>query len=100
LSLADQITSDLDIFLNTDDFAVEAILPTGISIHVIFHNEYDQVSLMGMGLESRDPYFEAKESDVSDLSQGETITIDEVEYKIIRFEPDGTGISKVYLSKD
>jgi hypothetical protein len=92
--------------LDTDEFSVEATLAIvppateGVVIKGLFDNGYLQASVLGVGIESREPSFEAKDSNITGLDHGDTLTIAGVVYNIIRIEPDGTGMTKLYLSKD
>lgn len=90
-------------FFETTDFAESAsYTPAGGSastIYVIFDNEF-ALSTVGVGYENLAPQVLAKTSDVSGATNGATIVINSVTYYVIGVEPDGTGISRLILSKN
>ena len=90
-------------FFETSDFAQSAsYTPSGGSaatIYVIFDNEFS-LSNIGIGFENSAPQVMAKTSDVSAATNGATIVIDSVTYYVIGVEPDGTGVTRLILSKN
>jgi hypothetical protein len=103
MTLLDQIETDLDTFINDDDFAVDAIYTPveGDSkiIKVIFDNAYKQMNLQ-TGVESGGTSAQLKSSDVEDIAKDDTLEINDIAYNIIGIEPDGTGMIVVRLSED
>lgn len=89
--------NDLDIFFN--DFGIDATYGAN-TIKVIFHNEYEVMTLFGGIVESKNPFLEIKDSDIVGATHSSTITIGGVAYNFIEIRPDGTGITIVELSKD
>ncbi len=89
--------ADLDVFFNTNDFAVSATLAGGSTIKVIFDRN-PEVALSG--IEGAKIVVQAKTSDVSALVAGSTMVIASVTYYILKNEPDGTGVSILTLSED
>ena len=53
----------------------------------------------GVDVASNDPRFTCKTSDVTNASNGDTIVIDSVTYKVRIAEADGTGITILVLEK-
>jgi hypothetical protein len=106
MSLLDQIDSDLDTFINDDDFAIEAIYTPkeGDSkiIKVIFDDAYKQMNIQ-TGVESGGTSATVKDSDIEGITKGEdgdTLEINDIVYSIIGVEPDGTGMTILRLSED
>ena len=80
----------------TGGFAVQATMGAS-SFPVIFDNAY-QSPLGGM-IESTGPVCQAKSADVSTAVQGTAITIASVSYKVREVQPDGTGITTLFLER-
>jgi len=101
MTLAAQLTTDLSVFFNTDEFAVAAsYTPSGgtaKTINVIFDKDY--AALSGVG-DYRDVCL-AKASDVSAAKPGETLVIGSTTYKI-KEPPRHTadGITELELTID
>jgi hypothetical protein len=100
MTLADDITNDIDLFLRTSEFAKTAIYNGIQVINVIFDNESVGVDLGPETVETLAPQALCKTSDIPSVRHGDTLKIDDVTYKVIGAEPDGTGLTKVMLSKD
>ena len=77
-------------------FAVTATVGA-TSFPVIFDNGY-QGALSGM-VESTGPVCRAKSADVSTVVQGTSITISAVAYKVREVQPDGTGVTVLFLER-
>ncbi len=77
-------------------FAVTATVGAA-SFPVIFDNGY-QSALGGM-VESTGPQCMAKSADVSTVVQGTSITINAVAYKVREVQPDGTGVTVLFLER-
>jgi hypothetical protein len=88
---------DLDCFFT--DFAEEALWK-GKTIPVIFHNEYEAVSLFSMEIASAHPFIEVKDLDIEGLVIGDPIKIKDTDYEV-KDPPqaDGTGISILILTR-
>ncbi len=99
MTFKDDLTNDLDIFFNDDEFAIEIIFKTA-TIEGIFDNEFAQTAEGDIGVETTVPQVLVRSSDVSGDDHGETMTIDSVVYKIIGIQPDGTGMTLILLSED
>jgi hypothetical protein len=97
MSLADDLITDLDTFLDTDEFAVVATLAGGGTIRIILTPAFMET----LGVENMDIEIEAKYSDVSALVQNSTLVIDDVTYYVMQTPiDDGTGVAKLALSKN
>lgn len=98
------IIEDMSVFFDEDDFAVEADLhelqgDTGYTIKGIFDKEYEFVDA-GVGVDDYNPVFSCSEDDIGTAQKGYYLTIDNLEYKIVGVQPDGTGGSTVLLERD
>lgn len=88
---------DLAPFFDTDaGFAVTATVGAS-SFPVIFDNAY-QAGLGNM-IESAGPVCQAKSADVSTVVQGTAITINAVSYKVREVQPDGAGVTTLFLER-
>jgi hypothetical protein len=83
------------------DFGVTAtVTPNGGSasnITVIFDNEYIETDIGFAGVQSTQPKFLAKTTDVSSLAEGDTAVINSTTYYIQTIQQDGTGMSEIFL---
>jgi hypothetical protein len=83
------------------DFGITAtVTPSGGSasdITVIFDNEYIDVDIGEAGVQSTQPKFICKTTDVSSLTEGDTAVINSITYYIQIIQQDGTGFSEVFL---
>lgn len=91
-------------FLSTDDFASSAYLTivggSAKKISVIFDSEYYQSQLVGeVGIANADPQVICKSSDLTGITQNAVIKIGAVTYYVTSVEPDGTGMTRLVLSK-
>lgn len=88
---------DLSAFFDVaGGFAVNATVGA-VSFPVIFDNGY-QSALGGM-VESTGPVCQAKSADVSTVAQGTSITINAVAYRVREVQPDGTGVTTLFLER-
>ena len=95
----DDLTTDLDIFLNSNEFAVDVIY-LAATIQGVFDAEFSSAVEGEMGIESTVPQVLVKTSDVSGAVHGQAMTINSVVYQIIGIQPDGTGMTSILLSED
>jgi hypothetical protein len=90
---------DLTLFLDLDGFAFPAQATTRfrevVSFQVIFDNGY--AGALGDRLESAQPQAVARSADLVDLVHGSLITINGVDYLLANHQPDGTGMSTIFL---
>ena len=99
MTLKDDITTDLDTFLNSDEFGVNITYDAG-TIKGVFDNEFIESNQDEISVEDFQPQVIVKSSDIPGLSHGDTMTIESVDYNVIGIQPDGTGLTLVILSKD
>ena len=99
MTLKRDMVTDLDTFLNSDEFAVD-ITYGGGTIKGIFDNEFIANNQDEISVEDLQPQVIVKTSDVPGLAHGATMTIESVVYNVTGIQPDGTGLTVVILSKD
>lgn len=100
-TFAQQILDDLDVFINSDEFAVVATYTPTSGSATTFSVLFDRDALSDMGMIANRYTCEAKTSDVLSAVPGETMQIAGVTYKIK--EPPhhtATGTSILELSID
>lgn len=98
--------ADIPAFL--DDFGEVVSWNNGSevrNVRGIFDNEYSRVDVLESGVESRGPEIAIASADIVGVAQGQTITVDNGDgtttaYNVMAVEPDGTGITRLLLSKD
>lgn len=86
---------DLAAFFDTATGFAQSATVAGQSVPVIFDNGYTTV--LGGLVESTGPSCIAKTTDVADVVQGDTITIDGTVYTVTGVQPDGTGVTTLQL---
>ncbi len=91
--------SDLDVFFNSSEFAVD-VTYLAATIQGIFDAPFKSAVEGEMGIESTLPQVLVKTSDVPSAVHGQTMTIDSIVYQIIGIQPDGTGMTQILLSED
>lgn len=66
----------------------------------IFDEAVQVVSPETMSVETTEPQLVCETADISDMDKStETLTINGVDYRVIGVEPDGTGLTRLRLSK-
>lgn len=93
------------IYFDTDDFGSSATFTdvsagTSSTVKGIF--DKDSQEIMGMsdvGLIEDVPTFHCVSTDVTSAVFDDTLLVNSVTYKIKKIEPDGTGMTKLTLSK-
>lgn len=93
------LTNDLTFFLDNEEFAVD-VLYNAATIQGIFDDEFTSGADDGVGVETTVAQVLVKTSDVASAAQGETMTINTVDYNIIGIQPDGTGLTLILLSRN
>ncbi len=99
MTFKNDLTDDLDIFLDDNEFAANVIL-NSVTIQGIFDNEFLEAVEGEMGVETTIPQVMVKSSDIASAVHGDTMTINSVVYNIIGIQPDGTGMTLILLSED
>jgi len=83
-------TEDLAPFLA--DFGVDATVG-GSAVRGIFDNAF----LAQLGLVGTDPLLLCRTSDVTSATRGTAVSVPAGSFKVVRKEPDGTGMSRLVL---
>lgn len=100
MTFKNDLDTDISVFLDKDEFAEEFVFSrTGLTINGIFDNEFETVV---DGVETTRPMALVKDSDITGIVQGDTMTrvSDSVVYNVTGVHPDGTGLTFVILSQD
>lgn len=94
-------SENLNQFFETNDFAVDAVINYGSNqtrdLKVIFETPSQSVEIYDTAIEADAPRLSCKTSDLSQVKQYDTVTVQSNTYKIERISHDGTGISFLYL---
>lgn len=95
------IDKDLKAFFSTTEFA-EFVHFGVYDILAIFDQEYHALSPFGGEISSTDPSLLMMDTDVASygVETGNILTIRGKEFYVTSTEPDGTGITRLHLSKD
>jgi len=90
--------TDRNFFFESDAFADTATLADASTVNGIFDTEEREVDTDGeVNVVADDPQFTCRTSDVSGLKEGDTLTIEGVQYAIRYRRDDGTGVTDLYL---
>lgn len=100
MSLAGDLTADLDKFFDPEEFAVKAVWKGSTEVNVIFDDPYLTVGAAGVEVESTAPVAHVRTADVPGIKHGDALKIGETTYKIRGVRPDGTGVTLLTLSFD
>ena len=93
------------IYFDTDDFGSSATFTdvsagTSSTVKGIFDKDSQEiVGMSDVGLIEDVPTFHCVSTDVTSAVFDDTLLVDSVTYKIKKIEPDGTGMTKLTLSK-
>lgn len=99
------LNDDLASILNVDEFAVSATYIAGkfgdrSVIKGIFDNETIPVEAGGfVSVHQEQPRFTCRTIDVPNISEGEFLAVSGVEYRIVAWVHDGTGMTTLQLEK-
>jgi len=104
MSFQTEMTTDLDTFISVNEFAkAVTIRPAGCIAIVTtgIFTEAFQLLNEGTGqVETTAPDVLVKSSLLTNVGHGDLVTIDAVDYAIIGQEPDGTGFTRLVLSRN
>jgi hypothetical protein len=89
------LTEDLSLFFNTADFAVTAIYNGSTSVNGIM----GRASVAVNEVESTAPSFTCAAVDVPNAKHGDTVVLNEINYKVVGVLVDGTGILTLVLEE-
>lgn len=99
------LNDDLASIFNVDEFAVSATYIAGkfgdrSVINGIFDNETIPVEAGGfVSVHQEQPRFTCRTIDVPNISEGEFLAVSGVEYRIVAWVHDGTGMTTLQLEK-
>lgn len=85
---------DLAPFFNADEFATPATID-GVAVRVLFEQPF--ADPFGPVLESAQPQCWVPSASVATVRQGAAVVIGGATYKVERVEPNGTGISRLFI---
>ena len=88
---------DLDLFF--EEFGVDATFKYE-NVRIVFDDGYQAVDVQTGEIESSDPQATGKTEKFANAEHGDTLEINDISYKIIGIQPDGTGLTTLILSKD
>lgn len=103
--MAIPLTSDLTFLFDTDDFAVSVSYQRKLglgdsTIKGIFDNETVPLDAGGMALVHQEqPRLTCKTSDVPYIAEDDFIVHDSVNYRVVAWIHDGTGVTTIQLEK-
>lgn len=84
---------DLSVFFQSNDFADLATFADAGTAYGILDNEYIE-TYNSTGFK---PVFTCATTDVASYGQGDTLTINSVNYRIDEKEADGTGVTRLLM---
>jgi hypothetical protein len=87
---------NLDSFLNTDDFAVDATLD-GVPVTGVFYDSYFEAFDNEPGVSTSLPRFWLKAEDAID-PVGKELIVEAISYTVVETQPDGNGFSLLVLN--
>ena len=91
-------TETLSPFFDADDFA-ESVVIDGVSVSAIFDNAWAQAGIGVVGAATADPVLTLPDASVPLEPGGRPVVVRGVAYRIVRVEPDGTGVSTLFLQR-
>lgn len=89
------LSENFDTFLDLDHFAVTATL-NGVAVKVIFD---DTFAAFELGAEGRSITALGKSSDLINVSHGDEISINQVDYSVVGVQPQGDGAFTLLILK-
>jgi len=94
---------DLSPFFDNNDFAITVTLTPVVGLPTtfsgIFDDEYRAFDAGEVDVIGSNPRLHTASTSVSTAKVGDTITANSKNYKIVNFEPDGTGITVIILEE-
>ncbi|EJL77355.1 hypothetical protein PMI15_04677 [Polaromonas sp. CF318] len=97
---------DFATFFDTDEFAVDATL-NGVEVRLIFDRAYQFGDVGGAGMASTQPVATIATSAVPSSVEGKALVVQgsqpgfpiALSFTVAAHEPDGTGVSQLFLEK-
>ncbi len=99
MALKDDILSDLDVFFDADEFAVP-VTYNSLTFNGIYDNTFAEDDQGEIQVDTLNPQIMVKSSDVTSLAKGDTMTVNSIAYKVRSIQPDGTGVTTIFLTRD
>jgi hypothetical protein len=99
------LASDLTLLFSTDEFAVEATYRRKLGLDQaiitgIFDNETVPVDAGGIALVHQEqPRFMCRSADVPCIAEDDYLIISSVNYRVVAWISDGTGVTTIHLEK-
>ena len=103
--MAIPLANDLSFMFSTDDFATTVTYRRKLglgdsSVDGIFDNETVPVDAGGMALVHQEqPRLTCKTTDVPYIAEDDYFIINTVEYRVVAWVHDGTGVTTIHLEK-
>lgn len=101
--MALESAADLAGFFDTTAHGVSASITingSSSTINVIFNKDYFAIDPgTGIDIESTSPIVTGASSDMTNVDNGDTISISSVTYNIVSVEPDSQGVTQLVLEK-
>lgn len=89
---------DLAPFFSDSDFAVQAVVD-GVTLRGIFDNAYARGDIGALGMATTQPALRLPTAQVPASPRGKPVVVGAQNFKIVDHEPDGTGVSVLFLEK-
>ena len=86
---------DLSAFFNDNEMATTAYFGASTIFGIL-----DSRFLEVFGVESLKPVFICAAEDVTAVQHGDTLAINEINYRVVGSQPDGTGLMDLILERD
>lgn len=104
MSLKERLTADLPTLFNLSEFADQATATpldgAPFTLDGLFDDAFEAISPVTGAVELTRPQFVCRAADVAALRQNDWLEVGTVAYRIVGIEPDGTGVTRLLLSKD
>lgn len=91
-------TEDMTAFFNPADFA-ETITLDGVQVPAIFDNGYSAGNVGSVGMASTQPSVQLATARVPTSPVGDVVIVRGISYRVGAHEPDGTGVSTLFLER-
>lgn len=93
------ITENFDAYLNKFGVTINVTSGTGApySFTAIYDNGYEGILIGEAEIEGTMPQLACKTSAITNLAQGDALTVNSANYTVVSIQPDGTGWATVKL---
>lgn len=89
---------DIDFFF--DVFGVNGVYDGTTTVETIFDDSFERINLDTGEVEGSSPQVVIKTSAIANIAHGKTLLINSITYYIRGVQPDGTGMTRLILSKN